>query len=66
MRDEPGIGGFLVELQLDPAAPPGLRALEPAEIDRLRAIKKIVCKRAADIFELRTAMPPPEMHIGHE
>jgi hypothetical protein len=66
VRDEPGIGAFLVELQLDPAAPPGLRALEPAEIDRLRAIKKIVCKRAAELFELRTAMPAPELQVSPE
>jgi hypothetical protein len=62
VRDEPGIGAFLVELQLDPAAPDGLRVLEPAELDRLRATKRIVAERADAVLELRTTMPPPEMH----
>jgi hypothetical protein len=67
VRDEPGIsvGGFVVELQLEPA-PAGLRALGPVEIERLRATKRIVCERARDLFELRRAMPPPEMHVSPE
>jgi hypothetical protein len=61
VRDEPGIGAFLVELRLDPAAPSGLRMLEPAEIERLRAAKKIVAYRADAIFEVAVTMPKPEM-----
>jgi hypothetical protein len=64
VRDEPGIGAFLVELQLDPAQPAGLRLLEPAELERLRATKRIVAQRADAILELRTAMPPPEVHVA--
>jgi hypothetical protein len=65
VRDEPGIsvGGFVVELQLEPG-PPGLRALKPVEIERLRATKRIVCERARHIFELQKTMPPPEMHVA--
>jgi hypothetical protein len=61
VRDEPGIGAFLVQLQLDPAAPPGLRGLEPAEIARLRATKAIVAERVAAILVRRTATAPPQM-----
>jgi hypothetical protein len=59
VRDEPGIGAFVVELRLDPARGAGLRDLGPGEIDRLRATRKIVADRARAIFEVRTAMPPP-------
>jgi hypothetical protein len=65
VRDEPGIsvGGFVVELQLEPAAD-GLRSLKPVEIERLRATKRIVCERAREILELRTSMPPPELRVA--
>lgn len=59
MRDEPGIGAFVVELRLDPALGTGLRDLSVGETDRLRATRKIVADRARAIFEVRTAMPPP-------
>lgn len=59
VRDEPGIGAFVVELRLDPAAGPGLRMLAPSEIARLRAGRRIVADRARAVFELRTTMPPP-------
>lgn len=59
MRDEPGIGAFVVELRLDPLLAAGLRELSPGEITRLRATRKIVAERANAIFEVRTAMPPP-------
>jgi hypothetical protein len=59
VRDEPGIGAFVVELRLDQAAGPGLRMLGPQEIADLRAGRKIVADRARAIFVLRTAMPPP-------
>jgi hypothetical protein len=62
VRDEPGIGAFVVTLQLDQA--PGLRELGQAEIDRLRATRKIVGERARAILELRPTMPPPEIHTG--
>lgn len=66
VRDEPGIsiGAFVVELQLDPGLPAGLRELELAEIARLRTTKAIVAKRAAAIFLHRTTMPAPEMHVS--
>lgn len=59
MRDEPGIGAFVVELGLDPALGTRLRDLGPGEIERLRATRKIVADRARAIFEVRSAMPPP-------
>jgi hypothetical protein len=66
VRDEPGIGAFVVELRLDPAAPAGLRMLEPSEIDRLRAAKKIVADRADALFEVAVTMPRPVMHSSRE
>lgn len=57
MRDEPGIGAFVVQLRLDRTAE--VRLLSAAEIERLRAGRRIVAERARAIFVLRTAMPPP-------
>jgi hypothetical protein len=62
VRDEPGIGAFLVELQFDRATSDGLRMLGPAELERLRAARRVVADRADAVLELRTTMPPPEMH----
>jgi hypothetical protein len=59
VRDEPGIGAFVVALRPAAGAGEGLRALSPPEIARLRAGRRIVAERARAIFELRTAMPPP-------
>jgi hypothetical protein len=59
VRDEPGIGAFVVELRLDPALGTRLRELSPGELERLRATRRIVADRARAIFEVRTAMPPP-------
>jgi hypothetical protein len=59
VRDEPGIGAFVVELRLDAGAGSGLRALTAAEIERLRASRRIVADRARAILELRTTMAPP-------
>ena len=59
VRDEPGIGAFVVELPLDPASGAGMRDLSPPELARLRAGRQIVADRARAIFEVRTAMPPP-------
>ncbi|TFW27524.1 hypothetical protein [Massilia horti] len=66
MRDEPGIsiGAFVVELQLEPDRPAGMRALEPAEIARLRITKSIVAGRAAAILVPRVTMPAPELHVS--
>jgi hypothetical protein len=61
VRDEPGIGAFVVALELDPDARPGPRLLESGEIEHLRASKKIVADRANAIFELATSMPPPQV-----
>jgi hypothetical protein len=59
VRDEPGIGAFVVELRLDPGAGTGLRLLTAGEMGRLRASRGIVADRARAIFELRTTMAPP-------
>jgi len=59
VRDEPGIGAFVVDLPLDPAAGLGPRALTAGEIGRLRASRAIVADRARAILVLRSAMPPP-------
>lgn len=64
VRDEPGIGAFVVELRLDPAAPLGPRMLAAGEIEQLRATKKIVGDRAEAIFEVTIAMAPPVMHAS--
>ncbi|GAB3404227.1 hypothetical protein GCM10027318_13910 [Massilia agilis] len=63
MRDEPGIGAFVVQLRLDRVAQP--RALSAAEIARLREGRRIVAERARALFVLRTALPPP-MHGATE
>jgi hypothetical protein len=63
VRDEPGIGAFLVELRPSPAAP-GPHLLDGGEAGRLRATKKIVAERAAAILEVSVTMPPPEMHVS--
>jgi hypothetical protein len=36
--------------------------LEPAELERLRAARRVVVERADSVLELRTSMPAPEMH----
>ena len=64
MRDEPGIGAFVVTLRLDEGQGAGLRMLADAEVERLRATSKVVGDRARAVFELRTTMPPPEIHVA--
>ncbi len=64
MRDEPGIGAFVVTLLLDQGQGAGLRMLADAEVARLRATRKLVGDRARALFELRTTMPPPETHVA--
>jgi hypothetical protein len=64
VRDEPGIGAFVVELHLDPAAPQWPRMLAPDEVDRLRAAGKIVAGRADAILEVTLTMPPPQMRAS--
>jgi hypothetical protein len=60
VRDEPGIGAFVVELRLDPGGGTArLRLLTAGELARLRASRVIVADRARAIFELRTTMAPP-------
>lgn len=63
MRDEPGIGAFVVTLGLDPAAGEGMRGLQPAELARLRATRRIVAERAHTVLELAFTMAPP-VHQG--
>lgn len=63
MRDEPGIGAFVVTLGLDPAAGEGMRALRPGEVERLRATRRIVAERAQAVLELAVTMAPP-VHEG--
>lgn len=62
VRDEPGIGAFVVTLSLDQGSGRALRPLREAEIARLRATRQIVSERAGLVLELRTTMPPPEIH----
>lgn len=62
VRDEPGIGAFVVTLTLDQGSGRALRPLREAELARLRATRQIVADRADAVFELRPTMPPPEMH----
>jgi hypothetical protein len=64
VRDEPGIGAFVVELHLEPGAPGGPRVLGAADVERLRATKKIVADRAEAILAVSTTMPAPEMHAS--
>jgi hypothetical protein len=64
VRDEPGIGGFVVELHLDAQAPPGRHMLDAADIERLRDTKRIVADRAEAIIDVSLTMPPPEMHAS--
>ena len=64
MRDEPGIGAFVVALHLEPAGGASLRPLRAAEIARLRDTKAIVRDRAHAVFVLRTSMPPPTIATG--
>ena len=64
MRDEPGIGAFVVTLPLDEGQGDGLRPLADAEVARLRATRKLVSERARAVLELRTTMPPPEIHVA--
>jgi hypothetical protein len=59
VRDEPGIGAFVVTLPLEPPMEGVIRALSRAEIDRLRATRLIVADRAASILIRRPDMPPP-------
>jgi hypothetical protein len=64
VRDEPGIGAFVVELRPGPAAPTRPHLLDAGELARLRATKKIVAERAEAILEVSVTMPPPEMHVS--
>lgn len=64
MRDEPGIGAFVVTLRLDAGQGAGLRMLADTEVERLRATRAVVADRARAVFELRTTMPPPETHVA--
>jgi hypothetical protein len=64
VRDEPGIGAFVVALRLDADRGGGLRMLDEAEIAHLRATRKVIGDRARAVFELRTTMPPPETHVA--
>jgi hypothetical protein len=59
VRDEPGVGAFVVALRLDQVGGPVQRCLSAAEIERLRATRAIVADRARALFVLRSAMPPP-------
>jgi hypothetical protein len=61
VRDEPGIGAFVVALRLDARARP-MRALGPGELVRLRDTRKIVADRARAVLEPSTTMAPPEIH----
>lgn len=63
MRDEPGIGAFVVTLGLDPAHGEGMRALDAAELQRLRTTRQIVAGRVRNIMELAVTMAPP-VHQG--
>lgn len=63
MRDEPGVGAFVVTLGLDPAGGEGMRELLPAELERLRATRRIVADRARHVLELAVTMAPP-VHEG--
>jgi hypothetical protein len=38
--------------------------LDAADIERLRATKKIVADRAEAIIDVSLTMPPPEMHAS--
>jgi hypothetical protein len=64
VRDEPGIGAFVVELRPDLAAPSPPRMLAPDELDRLRAARRIVAERADAILEVALAMPAPVMRAS--
>jgi hypothetical protein len=63
VRDEPGIGAFVVELP-PPATWPASDVLGADHIARLRATKRIIRDRADAIFMLRTSMPPPQHGSG--
>jgi hypothetical protein len=63
VRDQPGIGAFVVTLGLDPASGEGMRALDAAELERLRATRRIVADRVRNIMELAVTLAPP-VHQG--
>jgi hypothetical protein len=63
VRDEPGIGAFVVELA-PPESWPEPGVLGADHIGRLRASKRIIRDRARAIFTLRTTMPPPQRAYG--
>jgi hypothetical protein len=63
VRDEPGIGAFVVELRPPETWPePGMLGAD--HIERLRATKRIIRDRARAIFMLRTSMPRPQHGYG--
>jgi hypothetical protein len=64
VRDEPGIGAFVVTLLLEPRVERRVQALSRAEIDRLRAARRIVSDRVSAIMVRRTEMPPPVLEAG--
>jgi hypothetical protein len=63
VRDEPGIGAFVVELP-PPEPGPEVGVLGADHLARLRASKRIIGDRARAIFMLRTSMPPPQHGSG--
>lgn len=63
MRDEPGIGAFVVTLLPEPPVEGHLRVLGDAELARLRATRRIVAERVRAILARRTEMPPP-VHVA--
>jgi hypothetical protein len=64
VRDEPGIGAFVVELRAEQATGPCPHLFDASAIARLRATKKIVADRAEAILEASVTMPPSEMHVS--
>lgn len=54
VRDEHGIGAFLVELGAPDGALAASHMLSQADIGRLRATKAIVAERARAIFSVAT------------
>jgi hypothetical protein len=59
VRDEPGIGTFVVILTTERAAAGQAYMLARADIAALRASKEIIAERTRAIFHLRPSMPPP-------
>lgn len=61
MRDEPGIGAFVVSLEPGPQA--GTAPLDGPALQRLRATRRIVADRAQYVLELAVTLAPP-VHQG--